>query len=311
MAPSGLFIRTATVSTVLCAFALVAIIGRGWPERLDKPAYDVYHALTSSNPLRPSCDGYDKAFSNDGYCTFGHPRVEQASYDIAVFGDSNADHFVPMIGKLAADAGFSGRQVTQSACAPLIGAAYQGRPRYLEEQCARYQQTILDFLDRNPGLKIAVLSWAWTNYPGAPHPNRVLAQPIAAYADTFSEFAEATIAVFRKRGIKVLVVGQAPHFSTFSLRCLVNAARRDTEEVDCTIPRQSVDAVMNPYQDAIQAIDATDTGVSFLDMRATLCTDRTCSAFKDGRLIYRDGEHLNALGSAYLARYASLPKLER
>ncbi len=53
-----------------------------------------------------------------------------------------------------------------------------------------------------------------------------------------------------------------------------------------------------------------DDGVSFLDMRDLLCTDVLCSAFKDGVLLYRDKSHLNAVGSAYLARYASLPEIE-
>ena len=301
---------TIAVSAGATAVALVGVGLRGIPQRLDEPAYRVYEAAAFGNPLRQRCDGYDKAFSNDSYCTFGDPRAEGASYDIAVFGDSNADHFVPMIGKLATDARLSGRQVTHSSCAPLIGATFE-RSRHTEEQCARYHQTILEFLERNPRLKIAVLSWAWTTYPGVPQRNDVFAEPVASHVDTFVEFAEATIALFRKRGIQVLIVGQAPHFATFSLRCLVGAARRDTEEVDCTIPRKSVDAVLDPYQGAIQAIDAIDPGVSFLDMRATLCTDRECSAFKDGRLIYRDGKHLNAAGAAYLARFASLPSLEQ
>ena len=91
---------------------------------------------------------------------------------------------------------------------------------------------------------------------------------------------------------------------------LANAARNDTEEVDCGVSRAHVDQLLSSYQSAVQAIDVADDGVSFLDMRALLCTDVVCSAFKDEVLLYRDRSHLNASGSAYLARYASLPRID-
>lgn len=307
MAPSRLFGGTLAGS---CAFSLLAVAGiaaQGVPQRLDGPAYQVYQAASEGNPLRPDCDGYALAFRNARHCTFGRPLKESASYDIAVFGDSNADHFVPMVAKLADKAGLSGRQVTQSSCAPLIGASF-GRGSSLEETCARYQETILEFLDRNPGLRIAVLSWSWSNYDRM-KTNRVADRVSIGAPNDFDAFVESTIEVFRKRGIKVHIIGQVPHFTTFSLRCLADAARNDTEEVDCALPRDYVDNALGAYQRVIEAIDLAADDVSFSDMRALLCTDALCSAFKDEVLIYRDRGHLNALGAAYLARYASIPDL--
>ncbi|WP_072396209.1 acyltransferase family protein [Hyphomicrobium sp. CS1GBMeth3] len=307
MAPSRLFSRTVAVS---CAFSLIAgagIAARGLPQRLDGPAYQVYHAASEGNPLRTDCDGYELAFRNTRHCTFGHALEKDASYDIAVFGDSNADHFVPMVAQLAGHAGLAGRQVTQSSCAPLIGVAY-GRAASLEETCARYQETILKFLERNPGLKIAILSWAWSNY-GSLSTNRVADHTKLGAAPNFDAFVTATVEIFRKRGIKVLIIGQVPHFTTFSLRCLAEAARNDTEEVDCALSRDYVDSMLGTYQHVVEAIDVAADDVFFLDMRALLCTEALCSAFKDEVLLYRDRGHLNALGAAYLARYAALPDL--
>lgn len=287
--------------------ALAGIASRGWPQRLDAPAQAVYQAASEGNPLRARCDGYELAFSHSKECTFGKPLEDGHSYDLAIFGDSNADHFVPMIATLAHDAGLSGRQITQSACAPLLGAAFD-RPASIEKTCEHYQETVLKFLDRNPHLKLAILSWAWTRYP-EPKPNALAREAGSTGDHSFASFAESTIALFRKRGIKVLVVGQVPHFATFSLRCLMQAARNDREEVDCGVARADVDRVLEPFQSAIERIDQADDDVSFLDMRSLLCTKELCSAFKDEVLLYRDHTHLNAVGAAYLARFASLPKL--
>jgi hypothetical protein len=223
-----------------------------------------------------------------------------------VFGDSNADHFVPMIAKLSEQAGLSGRQVTQSSCGPLIGASGR-RAGPLEERCARYHEAILKFLDRNPKLKIAVLSSVWSSYL-APTANRVLAD---GKKPSFANFALRTIDLFRKRGIKVLVIGQIPHFETFSLRCLADAHRRDTEDRDCALPRTGLSSELVSAQAILEAIDRDDAGVTFLSMLDLLCPTATCSAFKDDVLLYRDRGHLNALGAEYLARYASLPPLDR
>ncbi len=305
--PLSLLGRTLAASGALVAFGLVGLAAEGWPQRLDEPAALVYRAASSANPLRHACDGYDLAFSHQGACTFGAP-LGKAGYEIAVFGDSNADHFVPMIAELAARAKLSGRQVTQSMCGPLIGAK-QRRPDHVERACTAYQRTILDFLDRNPNLKIAVLSSAWSGYTTASANELFPGAAAAGAPPPFADFARHTIDILRRRGIKVLVIGQVPHFRTFSLNCLVNAARLDTESMDCTIPRPLVDRELDPSQNAFRAIAASDPGVTFLDMVGLLCTRERCSAFKDDMLLYRDRGHLNGLGSAYLARYATLPSV--
>ncbi|WP_295555885.1 acyltransferase family protein [uncultured Hyphomicrobium sp.] len=310
MAPAGLFKRTAAATVALCLLTTAIVAGEGWPQRLDTPAYKVYSAASQGNPLRGACDGYDQAFAHNDYCTFGRPLAENASYDIAIFGDSNADHFVPMIRKLAENAGYSGRQVTQSACGALIGASRvprPGDPRPDDETCARYQETILAFLDRNPGLKIAVLSSGWEYYRNL-KPNR-LSQAGAEANATFAQIAAETIGIFRRRGIDVLIIGQVPFLETFSLRCFADAARRDTEETDCTTPRPAVDATLSFSQAVFKSLDDHDDDVAFLSMADVLCTSSTCSAFKDEVLVYRDRNHLNASGSAYLSRYASLPAI--
>lgn len=299
--PAVLFKRTAAVALGFCLFAGVTAATHGLPQRLDTAAYEVYAAASSGNPRRASCDGYERVFRNDAYCNFGKPLAAGASYDIAVFGDSNADHFVPMIAALSEAAGYSGRQVTQSTCAALYGAA-RSQSRHSETTCVKYQKTIVEFLDRNPGLKIAVLSSAWSSYKS------LRANKLADSRHTsFAHFAADTVALFRKRGIKVFIIGQVPFFDTFSLSCFVDAARRDTEEVDCAMPREAVDRSLAISQDAFETLAAADKDVTFLSMRDLLCTGALCSAFKDRVMLYRDPEHLNAVGSAYLARYASLP----
>ena len=301
--PVSLMARTLGAASLFAGIALVNFAGDGWPQRLDTPAAEVYRAASSANPMRKVCDGYELAFEHHRRCTFGAP-LEEDGYEIAIFGDSNADHFVPLLGTLAQQAGLSGRQVTQSTCAALIGAGRPGSPR-INATCFAYQQAVLEFVARNPNLKVAVLSAAWSGYGTAT--SNALFPGGAGQTLPFADFARSTVDFLRKRGIKVLIIGQVPHFDTFSLNCFANAARHGTERTDCTLSRAAVEATVRPSQEAFRAIAAADAGVTFLDMLDLLCDAERCSAFKDGVFLYRDPGHLNGIGSTHLARYAKLP----
>jgi peptidoglycan/LPS O-acetylase OafA/YrhL len=307
MPPVALIARTVAASTAFILFALVGIAAGGWPQRLDGPSAEVYRAATTSNPMRRACDGHEVAFDDRKDCAFG-ASLTRDGFDIAVFGDSNADHFVPMVANLARRSNLSGRQVTQSGCAILIGAQ-RDEPAHRKEACTRYHETVLDFLNRNPNLKIAVLSSSWSDYSSVEPNNRVLNANGLPDGRTFADFAQLTIDIFRKRGIKVLVIGQVPPFETFSLNCLASAARNDSENIDCTLPRDGINQKLALSQSVLRDIARADAGVTFLDMVKLLCDAQRCSAFKDDVLMYRDRWHLNAIGAAHLARYASLPSL--
>jgi len=300
--PPRLIQGAAIVATVLSLLGGATVAARGWPELMDKAAYEVAHAAITANPVRPMCDGVEMAFSNAKVCAFG--KKGRLPLDMVVLGDSNADHFVPMVAKLAAEAGLSGRQVTQSSCAAVIGAVGVDDRRRV---CADYQKAVLKFLDASPDLKLVVLASVWQNFTTVRTNGLSSLGPGKLIG--FADIARSTIGLLRERGIKVLVIGQVPHFDPFSMRCLTKAARNGTEASDCTEERGEIDSELAVSERAFKDIAARDPGVTYLDMDDILCTSTLCSPFKDGVLIYRDGHHLNGIGSEYLSRYAKLPQI--
>jgi peptidoglycan/LPS O-acetylase OafA/YrhL len=288
-----------------CGFAAAVVAGKGWSWRLDGPRRDLYAQMASSNPFRAACDGAQQAFANDARCTFGRRASAAAPFDIAIFGDSNADHFVPMIADLAARRGLAGRQVTQSTCAPLIGASRE-RPEREEAACIDYQDTILAFLARNPHLKLAVLSAVWAGYYGPLHPNRLAGEAHPERED-FEAFVAATVHLLRGRGIKVLIIGQIPHFKSFPLPCFLNAVETGSPDGRCGVSRATIEAELDRSLTLFHRLETEDPGVSLFDPAAVLCGPEVCSPFKDGLFAYHDFGHLNAVGAAALARYGMLP----
>lgn len=293
----------AVTSVTLGLLAVAMVAGKGWFWRLDATSAAVYAAAATSNPLRPACDGHENALRRDERCRFGARK--DGGHELVLLGDSNADHFVAMLDELGAEAGFSGRQVTQSACGPLIGIELNQAPTY-RESCRQYQATILRYLDAHPELKVAVLGAAWSIYE-APGRISALGERLGfgrqGDPDSFRAALKRTIALFRQRGIRVVLMGQIPYPQAFSLACFARTARRGTFNEGCAgQPRAGLPKAWHDKRDALAEAAAGDDGVRFVDMLDVMCPGGMCSTFRDGVFLYRDKSHLSATGSRLLAK---------
>lgn len=70
----------------------------------------------------------------------------------------------------------------------------------------------------------------------------------------------------------------------------------------CGVPRNQVDARNREYREAIEHLREKFAGVRTFDPLPYLCNQEACYAMKDGHLLYRDDNHLSAVGSAYVAQ---------
>ena len=104
----------------------------GFPGRLKTEVAAIYNAGRERPPLRKACHGVKKALVNDDKCNFGAP-LRDGSFDMVVWGDSHADHIVPALSEVAQGWGWSGRQISKSACAPLWGASVWKKGRILPD----------------------------------------------------------------------------------------------------------------------------------------------------------------------------------
>lgn len=301
---------------VTCAMAaLVAAAGwslsldHGWKRRLNDTAQSVYAAAGTANPWHEACDGERMVFANNVSCTLGKPRPD-GKFDFAIIGDSNADHFVPMLHALASAQGAAGRQVTRSTCGPIVGL-YRTRERRLdkEEICAAFQADVIKFIDNNPSLKTVILSAAWQDYEMIPaslnETGQSLKMEIRANETAIDFFLDSTVRLLRERGIRVIIIGQVPWLEPYSLGCFALAAQTG-DRANCATKRsQAVRSIQESQQKFSQAA-AADPQLQFIDMVDALCTSDLCSGFKENVFLYRNYNHLNAVGSAYLANFIDI-----
>ena len=231
-------------------------------------------------------------------------------------GDSNADHFVPMLAVLAKAQGLSGRQVTQSTCAPLLGAWRTSQPARHEAMCLDYQKGVVAFLKANPKLKLAVLSGNWASYQKGMGSNEL---GFDAAGDkrpdktrrSLEQVLDATVRYLHERGIAVLIIGQVPHWQKTGLpiACAITAKRSGADERACGFDAGLVRKDLAVSNEAIQNVAARYPSVTALLGTDLLCDTTECYSMMDGVFLYRNPGHLNAIGSELLAKYVTLPNL--
>ena len=238
--------------------------------------------------------------------------------DIVVLGDSNGDQFVPAIARWASSAGLAGRQVTQSACAPLLGVHVPGRASAIERLCDPYHERIVRFVEDNAGLKLAVLGGAWLGYQGRledrgleylnPNATDEYTPRLGPTAD-FEAALARTIDYLIGRGIKVHIVAQISHFAVLPTKCILGrvAARVDAET--CGIPSAEVLKRHHVVDEAIRRIARNRPGVTASFPSTLICRDQMCLPYRDGVYMYRNGGHLSRAGAYKIQDFLELPDL--
>ncbi len=321
--PSATIVKASAVCFIsLLVVGLAVDKGNGWSWRYDETEKQLFEQMNSRNPYRSDCFGSEKSFSNDDICNFGKAKTKSQSYDIAIFGDSNADHFVPTFARQTKNAGLSGRQVTHSDCAALFGVRVKSRKRSKHKQCRNYQKTVIAFLEANPNLELAILGANWGAYEEQLTDNRLEdilpnnSEVAALYKPPQKTELEAnlraTVEVFEQRGVKVLLVGRIPYQKKkhhLPVRCVVNAFRENKNSEFCGIETQSALADLSKSNQILQRIAADFENVTAVLPSDMMCNDKVCSVVRDGMFLYRDFKHLSGAGAHYLAKHIKLPEL--
>jgi len=315
----GVTLKVGAVALVsIAALGEVIQLDRGWVWRFGPQAQQVFEQRLAVNPWEAKCDNIENIFSNDVFCNFGQPKPTEASFDIAVFGDSNADHFVPLLADYASRLGLSGRQVTQTACGGVLGVRLYGRTPAKQAECLAYQRYIIQFVERNPDLKLVFISGNWLSYQGKLASSEVdipgLAEKLTAEnqldTETLEYHLRRTIRFFRERAIQVHLISQIPYQNGLPIKCVLEALRAGLDTSHCGVDAAKAKGEIAPTDALLRRLAAEIDGVSVTISSDTMCNAKTCPIVMDGVLLYRNETHLNAHGALHLGRYFQLPRIE-
>ena len=261
---------------VVAALCLAVIVTHGYGPRSHS---------TKFSDLRPAyaygyvCQKYlitDKDLANPR-CVVGEqsgPKV-----DALLWGDSNAAHFIGVIGAFANAAHFSFRNVEHSSCPPLLGDGADFAEPKRQDDCARSLDAVAPLIGSTRTL---IISASWPSYQ-------------KRNPEFLNRFF-ATIDQLVRNHKRVILIGKAPVFAGYDRKCLQKAELYPL--VSCADQGLSIDVAVSKMNESLIAYAQRTQGVEYFDVTDAICKNFMCSPFdSSGRGLYFDSEHLSMGGS--------------
>ncbi len=224
---------------------------------------------------------------NNPNCIVGADGSDEPQ--MLLWGDSNASHYVGVVGAFAQHAGFRFRNVESQSCPPILSDPSP----YLYEQDLSNCTASINLMRSQVGrYRIVMLAASW---PG--------------YEKERSDFIEQVFETSReliKHGTKVLLIGKAPVPEGFDRLCNLKALRFPGLKCDTT-PRPLSKEIART-NDRLRDFAMKHSNVEYFDLTSLLCPDNQCRAYnQQGVPLYVDSHHLSlmaawSLGRSILAR---------
>lgn len=204
-------------------------------------------------------------------------NVSASEPSVLLWGDSQAAHYLGVLGQVASAQGFRFRNATHSSCPPIFGGDYGIAP--YKVGCDKFRP-YMESAILSGAYRTVAISGAWNIYDGNPN---------------FRSDLERTVSLIAGRGSHVLIIGQAPIFMGYNRECELRGLR--VGGVSCrrrlAMPDPG-DSAVNRY---LAALATRVHNVSYLDIRSIVCHSGTCDPYVDDIPAYFDASHLSMDGS--------------
>jgi len=198
---------------------------------------------------------------------------------VVLWGDSNAAHYIGIVGSFANAANFSFRNVAHADCPPLLEPRPEFSSPKRQHLCANSIRTVSPLI-RNA--KVVLISAAWSGYE-------------SRHKSFMERFVE-TLIELTNDGKRVVLIGKAPTFPGYDRRCLQKA--RLYPMVDCSNPPRPAADSIPEINHRLKLIAESFESVSYFDISDYICPEGSCKPYEDdGTPLYFDGEHLSMDGS--------------
>lgn len=269
---------------LLLAFSLGGIyLDRIMPSRLDS-AYRqaVKNSLNRSRPAyaykyvcqRQRLTSID---TSNVDCLLG--RGSGVDGDVILWGDSNAAHYIGVIGSFANRSNFRFRNIEVGDCPPIFDDVTDfARPDRLSD-CKASLPIARKAIDN---ARVLIISASWSQYQYR--------------SEKFLESFYSTVRRITERGTRVIVIGKAPTITGFDRGCDIKELRYPF--LDCGKKTSSLPASTIHVNGELKKFAQHTTNVSYFEVNEFLCPQAVCFAYgDDGIPFYYDEGHLSMTGS--------------
>ncbi|WP_193754352.1 acyltransferase family protein [Microbulbifer sp. Q7] len=284
----------------------------GFPLRLPDPYLATYQQAFSGIDRQERCMEKSPAAN---LCSIGQDPLDRSQKNgVFLWGDSHAAAWLPGFDRLHTEKKSIGMAALKSGCPPLLGLYRPDKSR--SHSCDQFNDQALSLLQTREDLPVVVLAARWAMASEGTRPeggDDMLLEPVATRTSPIPSWAtqatetrraamvadalDRTVAAIRATGRQVVLIKGVPEIDHSVPAALARAAFGGSA-LGAGPP---VSRVEKRHRQADKVIDlvAERHGVYTLNPREMMCDDN-CQIAIDGKLLYRDDDHLTVFAARQL-----------
>lgn len=219
--------------------------------------------------------------TNDPNCVIGNSQNNPPK--AILWGDSNAAHYIGILGTFANEAGFQFRNLEVGACPPVNADATLFASPTRAQECNNSQELIFKALNE---YQVIIISASWPAYLNQGKFMDAVFQTVQSLADD---------------GKLVILLGKAPVHPDYDRLCQEKAI--SFPGMTCEYPDKPLSTVILESNKKLQEFANQHQNVEYYDFNEFLCPNGHCSTDDEhGYPLYYDQQHLSLDGSWRLGK---------
>ncbi|MEQ1555375.1 MAG: acyltransferase family protein [Gallionella sp.] len=237
---------------------------------------------------------------------------KDVSPTIALLGESHANHLYPGMAEMLHNTSDSVINLGRGGCVPFesVNSSSIGQPNL----CSGITADAIRFAERSDAVHTVIIGMRGPLYLygkgfGAIDPeNRTLSLLGRPALGSFPEILKIgmrdTLQRLLAKQKKIIFVLDNPELGFHPQVCVDSRPLRLSSKIKtpCAVSRKEFDERNREYRELVFSVLKDFPSVQIFDAAAQLCDDKWCWAMKDGKMLYRDDDHLSIEGSRYIAQ---------
>jgi hypothetical protein len=286
----AVFSTAAVCASLVAAVPLSILTANGLPQRIPESL----NAINS--PAKGLCPRTKLFFPEDRpRCTVGE-TWDEANLKIAILGDSNASHFLPIFNDILTSRRAAG--VSIATCSPVVkldGARYFHNDPNYNSVCDKYRRDGIALIKNHPEISVVILSSAWSRVAPNLIRNDGDALDRVTGLQILAESLDQTISEISLPNREIVVVADIPQWEHNPMPCMLSQQtsllRRKCQKDIALLDWSFFEQYQKTTHDLLRHQNEQGKYKLILP-EENLCNIAGCVTTLNGEFIYKDEGHL-------------------
>jgi peptidoglycan/LPS O-acetylase OafA/YrhL len=287
-------LRGAAAAGLLCVVGTSFVVEAGFPFRANEAVLAAQNV--AKDLAETGLDKYCPPVAVEGLqaCSLGQ---KQGRYDLVLWGDSHAAHYIPALSKIVEQNHLAGIVFGFAGCAPFVD------DDSIPKGCRLFNERVRAWIVQQKSLRLVLLASRWSVH------RREIDRASRRPRGNAQGGLAATLATLNKLKVAAVILGQVPEFANNVPLCVAHAGFHGRDAQRCvTQPRASVQKRYQFVDDYFHSLQSQyDFAVA--SPLPALCDHSLCRAVAKGDILMIDDNHLSEAGALYLGPYLKIPGL--